>query len=123
MELALSDGDDSQEIFYSLNSQGSPLSQSDLLRSLIFMRAEKEKQNRDEIFNDYWNRFETPFWSYESTRGGRTFSRLDLGLRFFLIAKTGAVVDARRWNEEYRRSVQVVPPNYATVREEMADFS
>lgn len=39
VEISLSDGDDSQEIFYSLNSQGRPLSQSDLLRSLIFMRA------------------------------------------------------------------------------------
>lgn len=47
-------GDDSQEIFYSLNSQGKPLSQSDLLRSLIFMRAEKEKVNRDAIFAEFW---------------------------------------------------------------------
>jgi uncharacterized protein with ParB-like and HNH nuclease domain len=31
VEIALSEGDDSQEIFYSLNSQGRPLSQSDLL--------------------------------------------------------------------------------------------
>lgn len=46
VEIALSEGDDSQEIFYSLNSQGRPLSQSDLLRSLIFMRAEKEQVNR-----------------------------------------------------------------------------
>jgi uncharacterized protein with ParB-like and HNH nuclease domain len=53
VEIALSEGDDSQEIFYSLNSQGAQLSQSDLLRSLIFMRAEKEKLNRDEIFSEY----------------------------------------------------------------------
>ena len=37
VEITLSEGDDSQEIFYSLNSQGRPLSQSDLLRSLVFM--------------------------------------------------------------------------------------
>jgi uncharacterized protein with ParB-like and HNH nuclease domain len=89
VEIALSEGDDSQEIFYSLNSQGRPLSQSDLLRSLIFMRAEKEKVDRDAIFNEYWSKFETDFWSKEVKRGGRTYSRLDLGLRFFLMAKTG----------------------------------
>src|SRR5205814_7517161 len=83
VEIALSEGDDSQEIFYSLNSQGRPLSQSDLLRSLIFMRAEKEQQDRDSIFNDYWSKFETPFWSTELTRAGRSYSRFDLGLRFF----------------------------------------
>jgi uncharacterized protein with ParB-like and HNH nuclease domain len=53
VEISLSEGDDSQEIFYSLNSQGRPLSQSDLLRSLIFMRAEKEQLDRDAIFKDY----------------------------------------------------------------------
>lgn len=123
VEIALSEGDDSQEIFYSLNSQGRPLSQSDLLRSLIFMRAEKERLNRDEIFDEYWSRFETPFWSTEVKRGGRTYSRLDLGLRYFLIAKTGQMVDARRVNEEYRRWVSAQPPRYTSVKEELADFA
>jgi hypothetical protein len=123
VEIALSEGDDSQEIFYSLNSQGRPLSQSDLLRSLIFMRAEKERLNRDEIFDEYWSKFETAFWSAEVKRGGRTYSRLDLGLRYFLMAKTGQMVDARRVNEEYRRWVSSHPPRYPSVKEELADFS
>jgi len=123
VEIALSEGDDSQEIFYSLNSQGRPLSQSDLLRSLIFMRAEKEKLDRDAIFADYWSKFETDFWSSEVKRGGRSYSRLDLGLRFFLMAKIGELVDARRVNEEYRRWIAVQPPHYASVRDELADFA
>lgn len=123
VEIALSEGDDSQEIFYSLNSQGRALSQSDLLRSLIFMRAEKEKQNRDQIFDEYWIKFETPFWSGDVKRAGRTYSRLDLGLRFFLIAKTGQLIDARRVNEEYRHWISSKPSKYASVREELADFA
>ncbi|GKT24020.1 DUF262 domain-containing protein [Acidovorax sp. SUPP3334] len=122
VEIALSEGDDSQEIFYSLNSQGRPLSQSDLLRSLVFMRAEKEQANRDEIFKNYWSKFETPFWSSEVKRGGRSYSRLDLGLRYFLMAKTGQMVDARRVNEEYRRWVSATPPRYASVKDELSDF-
>lgn len=123
VEISLSDGDDSQEIFYSLNSQGQPLTQSDLLRSLIFMRAEKERIDRDEIFAEYWSKFETDFWSAEVKRGGRTYSRLDLGLRYFLMAKIGQMVDARRVNEEYRRWISARPPLYPTVKEELADFS
>jgi hypothetical protein len=123
VEISLSDGDDSQEIFYSLNSQGQPLTQSDLLRSLVFMRAEKEQIDRDEIFAEYWSKFETAFWSMEVKRGGRTYSRLDLGLRYFLMAKTGQMVDARRVNEEYRRWVSARPPRYPTVKEELADFT
>jgi hypothetical protein len=123
VEISLSEGDDSQEIFYSLNSQGRPLSQSDLLRSLIFMRAEKEKVNRDAIFNEYWSKFETPFWSTEIRRGGRSYSRLDLALRFFLMAKTGNIVDARRVNEEYRRWISTQAARYPTVRDELRDFA
>ena len=123
VEIGLSEGDDSQEIFYSLNSQGRPLSQSDLLRSLVFMRAEKEKLDRDEIFDQYWGQFETPFWSTELKRAGRTVSRLDLALRLFLMAKTGAMVDARRVNEEYRRWMSKVPRRYPSVKNELADFS
>lgn len=123
VEIALAEGDDSQEIFYSLNSQGRPLSQSDLLRSLIFMRAEREQLDRDRIFADFWERFESEFWSTEIRRGGRSYSRLDLGLRFFLMAKSGALVDARRVNEEYRRWTTVQPPRYSSVRDELADFT
>lgn len=123
VEIALSEGDDSQEIFYSLNSQGRPLSQSDLLRSLIFMRAEKERQNRDQIFDDYWSKFETPFWSSEIKRGGRTYSRLDMALRYFLMTKTGQMIDTRRVNEEYRRWIATAPRPYENVRDELADLA
>lgn len=123
VEISLSDGDDSQEIFYSLNSQGQPLTQSDLLRSLIFMRAEKERIDRDEIFAEHWSKFETAFWSTEVKRGGRIYSRLDLGLRYFLMAKTGQMVDARRVNDEYRIWISSCPTRYPTVKEELADFT
>lgn len=123
VEISLSEGDDSQEIFYSLNSQGRPLSQSDLLRSLIFMRAEKEEVDRDELFNDFWGAFETPFWNIEVKRGGRTYTKLDLALRHFLTVKTGQLIDARRVNEEYKQWVCGDPAPYATVRNELADFT
>ena len=122
VEIALSEGDDSQEIFYSLNSQGKPLSQSDLLRSLVFMRVEKEKLDRDAIFDEYWSKFETEFWNKDVKRGGQTNSRLDWGLRYFLMAKTGELVDTRRVNEAYQRWIAVKPPIYPTIREELADF-
>ena len=123
VEIALSDGDDSQEIFYSLNSQGRPLSQSDLLRSLIFMRAEKEQEDRDALFADFWGAFETTFWSAEVKRGGRTYTRLDLALRHFLTVKTGLLIDARRVNEDYRRWIASSPPPYPSVRAELSDFT
>ena len=122
IHLSLSEADDAQKIFYSLNSKATPLSQSDLMRSLIFMRAEKEGHEKDKIFKDYWGKLETDFWSFEFKRGGRTASRLDVGLRNFLTSKTGSLIDARRVSEEYRQWITVVPPRYTTVRDELHDL-
>lgn len=123
VEIALSEGDDSQEIFYSLNSQGKPLSQADLLRSLIFMRAEKEKINKDELFDQYWRIFETDYWNATVRRAGRSANRIEIALRLFLTAKTGHLVDSRRVNEEYRSWITSIPPRYESVREEIDDFA
>ena len=41
IHLSLEDSDDAQEIFYSLNSKATPLSQSDLMRSLIGLTRKK----------------------------------------------------------------------------------
>ncbi len=122
IELSLSEADDAQEIFYSLNSKATPLSQSDLMRSLIFMRAEKEGQDKDKIFADYWGQLETEFWGTEIKRGGRTYSRLDIGMRNFLTAKTGELIDARRSSEEYRVWISSTPPRYENVRLELDDL-
>lgn len=123
VEISLSDGDDSQEIFYSLNSQGRPLSQSDPMRSLIFMRAEKEGADRDSLFADFWSGFEQAFWNQEIKRGGRTYTQLDLALRHFLTVKTGQLIDTRRVNEEYKSWITGSPAPYGSVREELADFT
>lgn len=122
IHLSLESTDDAQEIFYSLNSKATPLSQSDLMRSLIFMRAEKESEDKDKIFAEYWGKLETDFWSYELKRGGRSYSRLDVGLRNFLTAKKGELIDARRVSEEYRQWITAKPQKYVTVRDELHDL-
>jgi hypothetical protein len=86
------------------------------------MRAEKERQDKEKIFDDYWGKLETEFWSYETKRGGRPYSRLDIGLRNFLTAKTGTLVDARRVSEEYRQWITSLPQKYKTVRDELHDL-
>jgi hypothetical protein len=122
IHLSLEDSDDAQEIFYSLNSKATPLSQSDLMRSLIFMTAEKEKKDKDKIFADYWSKLETDYWSYEIRRGGRQYSRLEIGMRHFLTAKTGQLLDARRISEEYRQWITVEPPRYENIVDELSDL-
>lgn len=121
VEIILDEGDDSQEIFNSLNGRGEPLGQSDLLRSYIFMRAEKNETKRDELYKNYWERFEDNWWDIDTKRGNQTSSHLDLLTRTLLSAKLGEPVDVRRVHSAYRTWIEKNKP-YASLEEELKQY-
>ena len=78
-----------------LNARGKRLSRSDLLRSYIFMRAEKVEIERDRLYNTYWSHFENIWWDVETRRGNQTSSRLDTLTRTLLSSKLGSAIDVK----------------------------
>lgn len=122
VEILLSENDNSQEIFHSLNSQGKPLTQSDLLRSFVFMRAEKSSEDRDKLYEDYWKYFEEGFWDMLARRGSQWSSNLDVITRVFLSSKKGSPVDSKKVHLEYKNWITQDKP-YKNVGEELAEFS
>jgi uncharacterized protein with ParB-like and HNH nuclease domain len=121
VEIILGDNDNSQEIFNSLNARGKPLSQSDLLRSYIFMRAEQAEVDRDRLYENYWARFESPWWDEISRRGNISSSRLDTLTRTLLAAKLGSPVDVRRVHSAYTDWIESKSP-YESLEDELRDF-
>lgn len=122
VEIILGENDDSQEIFNSLNARGKPLSQSDLLRSYIFMRAEKNEIDRDRLYESYWSRFESAWWDEETRRGNQTSSRLDTLTRALLSSKLGYAIDVRRVHSAYTAWIENSTP-YASLEDELREFS
>jgi len=122
VEILLTENDSSQEIFHSLNSQGKPLSQSDLLRSFVFMRAEKSTEDRDRLYEDYWKYFEESFWDQLIRRGNQWSSNLDVVTRVFLSSKKGVPIDSKKVHLEYKNWIIQDKP-YATVKDELAAFN
>lgn len=122
VEIILGENDDSQEIFNSLNARGKPLSQSDLLRSYIFMRAEKIETDRDRLYNTYWSRFENAWWDEETRRGNQTSSRLDTLTRTLLSSKLGYAIDVRRVHSAYTTWIETSAP-YASLEDELGEFA
>ncbi|HXW69341.1 MAG TPA: DUF262 domain-containing protein, partial [Dissulfurispiraceae bacterium] len=122
VEIILGEQDDSQEIFNSLNAHGKPLSQADLLRSFVFMRAEKSKEDRDKLYDHYWSRFEDIFWDIQSRRGNLWLSNLDFLTRIFLSSKIGSVVDAKKVHLVYKNWIRTDKP-FQTVEDELKAFS
>ena len=81
-EINLSQEDQSQEIFLSINATGRQLSEFDYLRNYTFLQTTK-KEERDELYKKYWHKFEKDPWTTE---------KLDGFFPVFLVAKLGPKV-------------------------------
>jgi len=89
MRLQLEEDDDPQIVFETLNARGEPLTPSDLIRNYVFLRAARNSEPVDELYNVHWRRFDEledrspakgvdKFWRREERQGRLKSNRLDL---------------------------------------------
>lgn len=100
--ITLSDGDDAQVIFETLNSQGQPLLAMDLVRNNIFHRAEAQGETVEEIYEELWAPFDAQWWRDAAPKARPTLPRIDHFLAHTLTAKTGRATSMREIYAEYR---------------------
>ena len=95
MRLQLDAEDDPQIIFETLNARGAPLQPSDLIRNFLFLRASRNGENVDALYQNYWRDFDekadpgseakgAKFWKKEERQGRLKNSRLDLLLYHYV---------------------------------------
>ena len=85
VEIGLTQSDDPQMIFETMNGRGASLTETDLIRNYIFMRANSNQENLDIIYEKYWDEFDDPeskFKWHNKTSRGRYF---ESSLQFFVI--------------------------------------
>ena len=86
VSILVDDGDEPEVIFESLNARARPLLQFDLLRNNLFLRARQgEDEDRDVLYQKYWDRFESGGWVQTAAKEQPT----ELFLQHFLVAKLG----------------------------------
>ncbi len=88
VQIRLDPDDQPEKIFESLNARGKELLQFDLLRNNLFLRARVE-DNRDQLYKDYWEHFEKPYWEETETVARRKITRSELFFQHFIMAKIG----------------------------------
>ncbi|MCI5194620.1 MAG: DUF262 domain-containing protein [Candidatus Electrothrix sp. AW5] len=92
VEIGLSPNDDPQMIFETLNGRGASLTETDLIRNYIFMRADAQGKNMNTIYEKYWDEYDDPNSEYKwhgvMKRGRFNESRLQFFLIDYLILKT-----------------------------------
>lgn len=84
--IDLEKDDDAQVIFETLNARGEPLLPADLLRNFIFLRAARQGESQENLYNEYWRGFDDPFWRQEIRQGRLNRPRSDLFMQHSLRA-------------------------------------
>jgi uncharacterized protein with ParB-like and HNH nuclease domain len=118
--ITLADGDDAQVIFETLNSQSEPLLAMDLVRNNIFQRASAQGESAEDLFEEQWRPFDTPFWKEDAPRQKPKRPRIDHFLSHALTALSGQEISLRELYAEYKAFTRPKgKPRFATVTAEL----
>jgi hypothetical protein len=114
--------DDAQVIFETLNARGEPLLPADLLRNFIFLRAGRLGEPQEQLYKEYWSRFDDPFWRQEIRQGRLLRPRSDLFMQHFLASRQGRDIPIKHLFVEYKFWIDKEKP-FPTVRDEVATLA
>ena len=89
--IDLDDNDDAQVIFEVLNGRQTPLSASDLVKNLLFLRGELANEHELEaLYDAYWADFDEGWWKKQIGTGHAARARRDVLLSVWLTAVSGS---------------------------------
>jgi hypothetical protein len=114
--------DDAQVIFETLNARGEPLLPADLLRNFIFLRAARLGESQEALYDEYWRRFDDPFWRHEIRQGRLFRPRSDLFMQHFLASRQMVDIPIKHLFVEYKFWISRQKP-FPTVRDELATIA
>jgi len=120
--IDLDQDDDSQVIFETLNATGAPLLPADLLRNYIFWRAARQGESQEELYEQYWKKFDDDFWRQEVRQGRLLRPRSDLFMQHFLASRQMTDIPIKHLFAEYKYWIQRKQP-FRTVREELTTLA
>ena len=102
--IELSDDDDAQAIFETLNARGAPLRPSDLVKNVLLQRVRDEGGSPEKSYRAHWAPFDAAdeYWSAELGRGHAARPRIDIFLKHYLTARTRADIAVPHLYSEFR---------------------
>ncbi len=102
--IDLENVDDAQVIFEALNARNTPLSATDLVKNLLFMRAQTKGHDPQQLYDEVWARFDKAddWWRESIGAGHARRARQDWLMGDWLIAQRGRVINVGRLYGEFR---------------------
>jgi hypothetical protein len=120
--IDLDEEDDAQVIFESLNARGTPLLAIDLVKNLVFQRAERapEEIDLDALYEGRWEPFDRQYWREPIRQGRLTRPRAELFLMHWLTMKLAEEVHAHHLYGTFKR---VLNQNAEPVVDTITEFA
>jgi Protein of unknown function (DUF1524) len=103
VSISLGEEDDAQVIFETLNGHGAELHATDLIRNFVFMRADRDGADGNELYQTFWTQFEGTFWAEQQRRGRLRNPRIEWFFQTTLQSILGDEVEIGRLYINYRR--------------------
>jgi hypothetical protein len=105
--IDLEDNDDAQIIFEVLNGRQTPLSATDLVKNLLFLRAElADESELENLYDLHWAPFDDDWWKKVVGRGHAARGRRDILLSSWLAAASMREPNVGRLYSETRNYVE-----------------
>lgn len=102
--IDLDDNDDAQVIFEVLNGRQTALSSADLVKNLLFLRAEQQQVGDvEKLYDDYWDQFDDEWWTQNVGRGHATRQHTNVMLSAWLTVASGEAAHPDRLYGQVRR--------------------
>ncbi len=100
--IDLSEADNAQAIFETLNARGTPLLASDLVKNHLLNEAQVLGLDVYSLHSEHWQQFEDDWWRNEVTLGRTSWPRVDAFLFYWLGMSLTREVSTQRLFDEYR---------------------
>ena len=102
--IDLESEDDSQKIFETLNSIGTPLLPADLVKNFLFRRAAVSGEDSEGLYLSYWAKSDDDkdYWRKEFRSGLQRRARIDLFLQHYLTLLYGGEAKANQLFQQFR---------------------
>ena len=104
--IDLSESDNAQAIFETLNARGTPLLASDLVKNHLLNEAQHHGMDVHVLHATHWQAFEEEWWRDEVTLGRLSWPRVDAFLFYWLGMSLTREVNTQRLFDEYRELVR-----------------
>lgn len=100
--IDLEESDNAQVIFETLNARGTPLLAIDLVKNLVFYRAQSAGEDVEALYKNYWRPLEHAYWREEVVQGRLTRARAEIFLMHWLTMKRLDEINAHHLYDSFR---------------------